>query len=280
MNSTLNNKKQTQLMGIVNLTPDSFSGDGVIDSELALKQVKGFIDSGVDIVDLGAESSRPGSTPLNTEAELARLLPTLEIIRSEFPNLCISIDTYRSEVATESLKLGANWINSIWGFKKDPQLLDVVIKNNCPVILMHNTSEQAEKNESEKLGNYYSNSAGDNSIQAIYKYFVIAAERAVATGLNPEQIIIDPGLGFGKTVEENLAIMRDLPALKELGFPLLLGPSRKSFIGHTLDLPVEERLIGTAACCALGIQSGVNILRIHDVAEINQVRQLCDSILK
>ena len=145
---------------------------------------------------------------------------------------------------------------------------------------MHNTSELATKNETAKLGNYYSSSAGSNSIQAIYQYFVVTTQQAIAAGLNAEQIIIDPGLGFGKTPAENLAIMRDLPALTELGFSVLLGPSRKSFIGHTLDLPVEERLIGTAACCALGIQSGVDILRVHDVAEINQVRTLCDSILK
>ena len=200
-------------MGIVNLSPDSFSGDGVINPDLALKQVEGFIAADVDIVDLGAASSRPGSKSLSPEEELTRLLPTLKAVRNEFPKLCISIDTYRSEVAEESLALGANWINSIWSFEKDSTLLDVVIKNDCPVVLMHNTSDQAKKNESAKLGNYYSSSASDNSIQAIYKYFVITTQKAIAAGLDSNQIIIDPGLGFGKTVEENLAIMRDLPTL-------------------------------------------------------------------
>ncbi len=275
---------RTFVMGIINLTPDSFSGDGLMEAEdvvaAAVRQAAQFTEDGVDILDLGAESSRPGSEPISAEEEMERLLPTLEHILSMRLDVLISIDTYKAQVAKECLALGAHMINDIWALRKDPQLAQVIAKANAPIILMHNRSQMGKISKTTKLGGMYTGSTYQDLMADIYQDLLESINIAKEAGVANHNIILDPGIGFGKSVEENLRIIKELRLLKEKGYPILLGPSRKSFIGYTLDLPPEERLEGTLAAAALGIHNGADILRVHDVKETVRVARMCDAILK
>lgn len=275
---------RTFVMGIINLTPDSFSGDGLLSRQngvdAAVKQALQFVEDGADILDLGAESTRPGSSQVDAEVELGRLLPSLQRILALDLKVLISIDTSKARVAQSCLEAGAHMINDVWGLQKDAELAAVAARYAAPVILMHNRSDANRVGRSQSLGNQYQGSEYQNLMQDISRELLESVQIARQADIPDSHIILDPGIGFGKTVQQNLNIIKNLRQLKELGYPVLLGPSRKSFIGYTLDLPVEERLEGTAAAVTVGIMNGADIIRVHDVREMTRVTRMCDAILR
>jgi dihydropteroate synthase len=267
----------TFVMGIINLTPDSFSGDGLAASgdiaARAVKQAGQMIADGAQILDLGAESSRPGADPINAEEELKRLLPALLAIRKAEKNIILSVDTYKSAVAEQALAAGADWINDIWGLRYDKLMAGVIHQHSAGVIIMHN-GRKLENKEGE-----LKDEKPRDTVQWVKKGFAESLAIAKQAGIDDKDIILDVGIGFGKTVEQNLELINRLDEFKSLGYPLLVGPSRKSFIGATLDLPADQRLEGTAASVAISIDRGVDIIRVHDVLEMTRVARMCDSIL-
>ena len=257
--------ERTLVMGILNLTPDSFSDGGSFNQiDKAVKHAYQLIEDGADILDIGAESTRPQADPVDAAEEIARLKPVLKKLVKEIP-VPISVDTYKSQVAKEVLELGAQIINDVWGFKKDREIANVCARYpDVPVILMHNQN-----------GTDYQELMGD-LIGALVESIDIAEKAGVA----PENIIIDPGIGFGKDTDQNLEVMNSLDELVSLGKTILLGTSRKSLIGNTLQLPVTERLEGTAATLTLGIAKGVDIVRVHDVKEMARVVKMTDAMVR
>ena len=256
--------ERTYVMGVINLTPDSFSGDGLVDRpEEALKQALEFENLGADVIDIGAQSTRPGHTPVSDDEELSRLIPVLKAIVSRVM-VPISVDTHRSGIAREALEAGASMINDVWGLKADPQIAQVAAQFRVPVILMHNqpTTEYGDL------------------VPDVVASLRASAEIAIKAGVPPGNIIVDPGIGFGKTADHNLEILRRLPEFSELGFALLVGTSRKSTIGLVLDLPVDQRLEGTAATVALSIVGGADMVRVHDVKEMVRVVKMSDAIVR
>jgi len=287
-NRTLMWGERTYVMGILNLTPDSFSGDGLLaPSEMgggqeggALKQARRFLAAGADILDIGGESTRPGSQPVEAEEELRRVLPTIRAIAAEFPQALISIDTYKAVVAEQALKAGAHILNDVWGLRADPDLAGVAARANAPVVLMHNRSKPANVEVRERLGNAYVGAEYRNLIEDVKRELMDSVQIARSAGIPNGHIILDPGIGFGKTVEQNLELINRLDEIRSLGYPVLLGPSRKSFIGYTLDLPPEQRLEGTAAAVSVGITRGADIVRVHDVEYMVRVVRMTDAILR
>ncbi len=275
--------ERTTIMGIINATPDSFSGDGLLSAEdtvaRALAQARQFVADGADILDIGGESTRPGSTPITAESEKARVLPLIQAIRQEL-EIPISIDTYRAEVAAAALEVGANWVNDVWGLRMDPNMAPLVAAQGCPVVIMHNRSKPKDVEQETRLGGRYVGVAYDDLLTDIRRELEESIDLALAAGVGREQIIIDPGIGFGKTVSQNLTLLDRLDYFKEMGYPILLGSSRKSFIGYTLDLPPEERMEGTSATIAIGIDRGANIIRVHDVKQMVRVARMTDAIVK
>jgi dihydropteroate synthase len=276
--------KRTYIMGIMNITPDSFSGDGILSQSdavsAALKQAKQFIADGADILDLGAESSRPGSETIPSEVEIERVLTVLKAVRSEISEAIISIDTYKAETAEICLDNGADWINDIWGLRADMNLAKVVANHNASVVLMHNRSSAKAVQNLGDLGRSYSATEYDDVMDDINSSLSESVALAKEAGIADDKIILDPGIGFGKSVEDNLAIINRLDEMKNLGYPVLIGPSRKSFIGQVLDLPVTEREEGTAASIAIGIARGADIIRVHDVGAMARIARMSDAILK
>ena len=276
--------ERTYVMGILNLTPDSFSGDGLVDGEdlttRALAQAVEFLDAGADILDLGAESSRPGSQPVSVKTELERLLPVLDALRKRDLPAVISVDTWKSQVAKKCLEAGADWINDIWGLKADPQLARVVTSHQAGIVLMHNRSKSTAVKDLGGLGKSYEGSEYEDFMQEIKSEIQQSIDIARSAGIQDEKIILDPGIGFGKSQQQNLALINNLDELRSLGFPLLVGPSRKSFIGQVLDLSVEEREEGTAASLAVSIVRGADIVRIHDVRKMARVVRMTDAIIR
>jgi len=255
---------RTYVMGIVNVTPDSFSGDGVMDLETALSQAVQMEQDGADLIDIGGESTRPetwSGAGLSAEDELARVIPVVERVAAAVA-VPVSIDTYKANVAERAIAAGAALVNDVWGLRRDPQMAAAVARAGVPVVLMHN-----------KPGGGYHDLIGE--IAASLRESVALGQ---AAGIAEDRIILDPGIGFGKTREENLEIIRRLSELRRLGFPVLIGPSRKSFIGKTLDLPAGERLEGTAAAVALSIAGGADIVRVHDVKAMVRVARMADAI--
>ena len=277
---------RTYVMGIINVTPDSFSGDGVAaigdddPIERAVTQAQLFIDEGADILDIGGESTRPGSRPVTAHEEKARIVPAIQAIRVALPNSVISVDTYRAEVAEAALDAGANWVNDVWGLRMDPAMAELVARRNCPIIIMHNRSKPKDAVQEERLGGRYMGIHYANLMVDIKTELSEQVDLAVAAGVRPEHIIIDPGIGFGKTVEQNLEVLDRMNELKMLGFPLLSGPSRKSFIGYTLDSPPDQRLEGTAAAVAISIARGADIVRVHDVGPMVRIARMTDAIVR
>ena len=273
--------KKTYIMGIINLTPDSFSGDGLLRERdyirTALLQAEHFIQDGCDILDLGAESTRPGATPISAEDELNRLLPVVRSLREEMPNVVLSIDTYKAETARACLEEGADIINDIWGFRYDPDMAGTVAIANATAILMHNRTQGAQAVNSE-LGGRYEGVKYDDIVTEVRDWLAEAVDLAVEAGVRPDRIILDPGIGFGKTIEQNLFLLKHIDMLRDLGFPILLGVSRKGFIGHTLNLPQGERLEGSLAANAWGVLHGADILRVHDVKETVRLARMLDAI--
>jgi dihydropteroate synthase len=255
--------QRTYVMGIVNVDPDSFSGDGLHDADAAFAQGKRFAAEGADIIDVGGESTRPGFEPIPADEEMRRVLPVIERLASELP-VPVSIDTYKSEVARKAIAAGACMINDVWELKRDPKLAQVAAEAGVPLIISQNQRESRFHNFFPEL------------MASLKKSIQIALD----AGVDWNNIIIDPGVGFGKTVEQNVEIVRRLAELKALGRPILLGTSRKSFIGHVLDLPVDQRLEGTAATIAIGIANGADIVRVHDVAQMVRVVKMSDAIIR
>ena len=289
--------ERTYVMGILNLTPDSFSGDGLLvppslgslpdKGEPGLREAGRFLAAGVDILDIGGESTRPGSQPVDVEEELRRVLPTVRAVLAEFPDALISIDTYKAAVAEEALKAGASFVNDVWGLRADPDLASVVARYRAAVVLMHNRSNTqsmgirpANVEERERLGKAYLGAEYQDLLEDVKRELLESVGIARSAGIPEEHIILDPGIGFGKTVGQNLELINRLDEIRALGFPVLLGPSRKSFIGYTLDLPTDQRLEGTAACVAIGIARGADIVRVHDVEPILQVAHMTDAIVR
>ncbi|MDQ7092809.1 dihydropteroate synthase [Desulfosporosinus sp. PR] len=256
--------ERTLIMGILNITPDSFSDGGrFFNLEAALAQAERLVEEGADILDIGAESTRPGHFEVSAEEEWQRLEPIVKALL-ERVNVPLSIDTYKANVAAKALEAGAHIINDVWGLQKDPDMARVVGEYGVPVVVMHN-----------QIGTDYQCLLGD-----ILTFLRQSIELAEAHGLAGDQIIVDPGIGFGKTLEQNLEVMSRLAEFKSLGHPVLLGTSRKSMIGKTLNLNVEDRLEGTLATSVLGAAAGVDIIRVHDVRENRRAVQMADAIVR
>lgn len=255
---------RTYIMGIINLSPDSFSGDGLgSDTPAIVEQALRFQGDGADFLDVGAESTRPGATPISPLDEISLLAPALEAL-SSVARIPISVDTYKAEVARRALASGASIINDVWGLKAEPELAKVAADAGAPLILMHN-----------QVGRSYRCLLPD-----VKESLSRSVQIAVAAGVSRENLVLDPGIGFGKTPDHNLEILSRLDEIKEPGIPLLVGTSRKSTIGFVLNLPVEERLEGTAATVSLSIARGADIVRVHDVKEMVRVCRMTDSIVR
>ena len=275
--------ERTYVMGILNATPDSFSGDGLLTSDdviaRAVAQAEQFLADGADILDIGGESTRPGSTPITAAEELERVIPVIEAVRRTTGAL-ISVDTYRTEVAEAALAAGADWVNDVWGLRMDPRMAPLVASAACPLVIMHNRSKPKNLEQRQRLGGRYVGVVYDDLIDDVKRELQESIDLALAAGIRPSQIIIDPGIGFGKTGRQNAQLIDELDRFKELGYPILLGPSRKSFIGYTLNLPPDERVEGTAAAVAIGIARGADIVRVHDVKEMVRVARMSDYIVR
>ncbi len=256
---------RTYIMGILNVTPDSFSDGGDFTSlENALSQVSKMVGDGADIIDVGGESTRPGSETVSEQTEIDRVVPIIKGIKDYF-DVTVSLDTSKSAVALKGLEAGADMINDVWGFLKDPKLAQVVAKYDVPVVLMHNQ----EGTEYPK-----------DIINTIRRSLRKSIKIALKAGIKKENIILDPGIGFGKTQDQNREVMGRLGELNTIGYPILLGTSRKSIIGTILDLPPKERLEGTLATSTMGIIAGADILRVHDVKENRRVAMVTDKIIR
>ncbi|MEW6231602.1 MAG: dihydropteroate synthase [Chloroflexota bacterium] len=279
-NTLFNWGTRTYLMGIINVTPDSFSGDGLgYDVAAAVAQGKRFAEEGADLLDVGGESTRPGSAPVSVEEELRRVVPVIQGLVRE-TSVPISIDTYKARVAKQALAAGASLVNDVWGLRRDPGLKNAVAQAGVPVILMHNRSQADKATRTEVVGGHYQGMVYADLMAEICRELRESMALATSAGISWGRIIVDPGIGFGKTAEQNLEILQRLSELKSLGRPILLGTSRKSFIGHTLNLPPDQRLHGTAATVALGIAQGADIVRVHDVKEMAQVARMVDAIVR
>ncbi len=269
--------KRTYIMGVINLSPDSFSGDGLRDIETAVVRAKRLAAEGADIIDVGGESTRPVSSPISSAEELHRVIPVLERLSNEI-SLPLSIDTYKLEVARHALDAGASMINDIWGLKREPKLAELAAQRELPIILMSNQRDSPPCHD---------------IMSTIIPDLQRAINQALTLGMPRENIIIDPGIGFGKTQDQNLEILRRVEELQTLNRPILLGSSRKSVIGWVLDLspeqrsegtafipPSDHRLEGTAATLAIGIAKGIDIVRVHDVKEMARVCKMSDAIIR
>ena len=254
---------RTYVMAVLNVTPDSFSGDGIyLDTDAALARAEQFVEEGADLIDVGGASTRPGAEPVDVEEELRRVIPVIERLAPRLP-VPISIDTYKAEVARQALAAGATVVNDVWGLRRDPAMAEVA-RAADGVILMHN-----------QVGTQYQNLASD--ILAVLRHSI---DLAGAAGIPRERLVVDPGIGFGKTPAQNLKILNRLDFLQELGLPILVGTSRKSTIGKILDLPPDERMEGTAATVAIAIARGVDLVRVHDVRPLVRVCRVADAIVR
>lgn len=255
--------KKTYVMGILNVTPDSFSDGGKFNHIYeAVKHAVSMVQEGADILDIGGESTRPGATKVEEEEEISRVVEPIKAVRKHV-DVPISIDTYKANVAKEAIEAGANIINDVWGTKADPKMADVAAAYDVPIILMHNRNEPI-----------YSDLMKD-----IIQDLTECIEQCLKAGVKENKIILDPGIGFAKTYEHNVLVMRYLDKVTNLGYPVLLGTSRKSLIAQTLDLPVDERMEGTGATVCYGIDKGTDIVRVHDVREISRMTKMMDVMI-
>ena len=262
--------EKTLVMGIVNVTPDSFSGDGLAgDPSAAIERGAAMVQQGADLLDVGGESTRPGAEAVSAEDECARVLPVIEALaqRVEAP---ISVDTAKAEVARRALAAGASMVNDVSGLRGDPDLAPVAASAGAALVAMHMKGTPRDMQRDPRY---------ENLMDEIAEYLAESVEIAAAAGVPRDRVVVDPGIGFGKTVEHNLEILRRLRELRSLGQPVLIGTSRKSLIGKVLDLPADQRLEGTAATVALAIAHGADIVRVHDVREMSRVARMCDAIV-
>lgn len=262
---------RTAVMGVLNLTPDSFSDGGRLASvEAAVRQAGLMLAQGADLLDLGAQSTRPGAEEVGPQRELERLLPPLAAIRAAHPSALLSIDTFHASVAEAALAAGAHWINDVSGGRRDPALLRLVASAGCPLVLMHS---RGDSRTMDQLAHY------DDVVAEVRAELLAATETALAAGVGARQLIWDPGLGFAKDTGHNLSLLGGLASLAAEGFPLLVGPSRKRFIGAVLnESRPRARLWGTAAVCGFAIAQGARILRVHDVGPIVQTARMADAL--
>lgn len=267
--------KRTYVMGIINVSPDSFSGDGIVTVEDAIIQARRFAEEGADILDVGGESTRPNSKPISLDEELKRVIPAVERIAG-IVNVPISIDTMKYEVAVRALAAGAAIINDQWGLKKEPRLAELAAEKGAPIILMSNQRDRGgyDTAAGRDTGFYEDIMA---AVMESLRYGIATARKA---GVPENNIIIDPGIGFGKTWQQDIEIMRRLKELTALGYPILIGTSRKSLIKMVLDLPAADRVEGTAATVAIGIANGADIVRVHDVKQMVRVCKMADAIVR
>jgi dihydropteroate synthase len=263
---------RTYLMGVINLTPDSFSDGGIFNQpEIALKEAEKMFPY-IDILDLGGESTRPGALPVDLKTELERVIPVIKLIRQAFPNLPISIDTTKADVAHAAIEAGANLINDVSAGRFDSQMFEIAAKFRVPIFLMHMQGKPQAMQTDPKY---------ENVVEEVFGFLKNAMEVAEALGLPKELVAIDPGIGFGKSLEHNLLLLRHLERLQALELPILVGVSRKSFIGKLCDRPdPNDRLLGTAAACTASISKGADILRVHDPKQIKEVCQVADAIYR
>ena len=276
---------QTYIMGIINATPDSFSGDGLADGgdgawiDAAVAQGRRFVAEGAHILDVGGESTRPGSQPVDADEELRRVLPVIRDLVGAV-DVPISIDTSKAVVAEAALAAGASIVNDVWGFRLEPRIAEVTARAGALAVLMHNRSRREHVSIDPALGGRYVGTDYDDLIADIAAELQVSIDLARRAGVPAERIILDPGIGFGKTVAQNLELLNRLGELRSLGFPILAGPSRKSFIGYTLDLPLDQRVEGTAATVAIAIARGADIVRVHDVLTMARVAKMTDAIVR
>lgn len=263
--------ERTYVMGILNATPDSFSGDGLLAEGSEERAVAAAVAAGVrmvtegaDLLDVGGESTRPGHAPVGGDEERRRVVPVVAALRRALPDVPISIDTTKPEVAEAALAVGADLVNDVWGVGTDDALVRVAAEHGVPLVVMHNRAQPLY----------------DDLIGEVVADLRRALERALRRGVSWDRLIVDPGFGFGKTPEQNLQLVRELGALLELGRPILLGTSRKSTLGHVLGLPVEERLEATLATTALGIAAGADIVRVHDVLPNVRAARIGDAVIR
>lgn len=257
--------ERTLIMGILNVTPDSFSDGGQFSSvTTALNHAIRMVKEGADVIDVGGESTRPGSTLVEAKEEIKRVIPVITELK-RFINKPISIDTYKASVARAALEVGANIVNDVWGLQREPAIADVIAEFDVPVVIMHNKLEAVYE--------------GD-LIEEMKKFFECSLKIAEDAGIDSKKIFLDPGIGFGKTHENNLEVMARLDEFLEMGYPLLLGVSRKSIVGKTLDVPSHDRLEGTVALNVLGIQSGSEIIRVHDIKENLKAAMMTDAVVR
>ncbi|MCG7386602.1 dihydropteroate synthase [Paenibacillus sp. ACRRY] len=255
---------RTQIMGILNVTPDSFSDGGRYNQvDLAVTHAIQMMEDGADLVDIGGESTRPGSETVSAEEELSRIIPVIEALKLQAPHIPISVDTYKAEVARQAILAGAHIINDVWGAKADPDMARTAADLGCPIILMHN---RPERDYTSYL---------DDVVQDLQESIQIALD----AGVHPDQIILDPGIGFVKDLTENLTLMSSLGLLNEMGYPVLLATSRKRFIQNTLQVQANDTVEGTAATVAFGIAQGCQMVRVHDVKPIRRTADMCDAML-
>jgi dihydropteroate synthase len=260
--------ERTFVMGILNVTPDSFSGDGLVRGgdvvAAAVEGARRMVDEGADLLDVGGESTRPGHAPVDAAEEIGRVIPVIAALRHALPEIPLSIDTTKVVVAEAALAAGANLLNDVWGVGPDPAMAELAASSGAPLLVMHNREEARY----------------EDVVREVVDDLRAALERAERAGVRRDHLIVDPGIGFGKTADHNVTLLRHLDALTSLGRPILLGTSRKSTIGRILDLPAEERLEGTLATTALGIASGVDIVRVHDVRANVRAARVADAIVR
>ena len=255
--------ERTYVMGIVNVSPDSFSGDGAVDPNLAANRALAQLAQGADIIDVGAESTRPGHRPIDASTERERLIPALEAIRAAAPDAIVSVDTFKDDVFRDAVRAGGDLLNSIWG--ASDELVAACVQSGTPIVVMHNKAVAVYEHD---------------VIDEMLAFLAAAAERCVRAGIPAEHVILDPGIGFGKLPEHNLAVLRALDRLTALGFPTLIGTSRKSTIGKLTGRDVGAREFGTAATVALAIAAGIDVVRVHDVAEQRDAARVADAIVR
>ena len=266
----LNPKRETLVMGIVNVTPDSFSDGGKFFSpEVAISHASKLITQGADIIDIGGESTRPGAEQVSESEELKRVIPVIEKIRTDNPTILISIDTTKASVAKHAVEAGADIINDVSGLSFDNNMIGIVESFNIPIVIMHMKGNPQ---------NMQLNPEYKDIVNEILDFFKMKIKIAIQSGINRSMIILDPGIGFGKTVEHNFELLSRLNEFNVLELPIMIGPSRKSFIGITLDLPPEDRVEGTAAAVSAGVMNGANIVRVHDVKSMKRVVRILEKV--
>ena len=267
--------RRPAVMGVINLTPDSFSDGGQFNSaKQARKEADRQINDGADVLDLGAQSTRPGAEEVGEEEELKRLIPCLQAIRRDHPDVIISVDTFLAAVASAALEAGADWINDVSGGRRDAGMLPLIADAGCPYVLMHSRGDSASMDACTNYGK-------EGVVNAVRRELRESTERALRQGVKATQLIWDPGLGFAKDNEQNLELIRQLEEFQRDGIPLLLGPSRKRFIGAVLNQPrPKARIWGTAAVCARAQAAGVHVLRVHDVGPIHQVVSMGEAVAR